>query len=62
MFIQPNVQPPPPTKPLVIPLLPITNSKIFNFKAAVTGFAVNTFMNVSDEAKVIHRILANFKL
>lgn len=54
--------PPPPTKPLVIPLLPITNSKIFNFKAAVTGFAVNTFMNVSDEAKVIHRILANFKL
>lgn len=53
---------PPPTKPLVIPLLPITNSKIFNFKAAVTGFAVNTFMNVSDEAKVIHRILANFKL
>lgn len=61
MFIQPNVQPP-PTKPLVIPLLPITNSKIFNFKAAVTGFAVNTFMNVSDEAKVIHRILANFKL
>lgn len=57
--------PPPPhpnIKPLVIPLLPTTNSNIFKLKAAVTGFAVNTFINVSDVTKVIHRILANFKL
>lgn len=52
----------PTTKPLVIPLLPTTNSKIFNLKAAITGFAVNTFINVSDVAKVIHRTLAPFKL